>query len=143
MHLTILSRGMRVGALLAMGVFCTSARAVTDGYIDGIYQCTVNLGGNSSVAFMSLNGRKDGKTAYLVAADQPGRNGYSGYGLGLVSGDKFVGNTSFNKRFEFNIGFADGDVAAAGYEQVTLRGTVGVVLAGRAVNARVDCISIW
>ncbi|GAB4396603.1 MAG: hypothetical protein OHK0048_01910 [Rhodoferax sp.] len=120
-----------------------SALAFNDGYIDGIYQCVVTVNGQTSDAFMSLNGRKDGRTVYMVAAVTPNRDAYSGYGLGLVTGNRFVGNTSFNKRFEFTLGFADANVESDGYDQVTLRGTVGVVVSGVATNARVDCKSIW
>lgn len=143
MHLPPYRRRTYAGLLFAIFAPFAPVHAVTDGYIDGIYQCTVALGGKTSLAFMSLNGRQDGKTVYMVAADRPEQDGYSGYGLGLITGNKFAGNTSFNKRFEFTIGYADSNAANQGFEQVTLRGTVGVVVAGRATNARVDCISIW
>lgn len=134
---------MTVGLLVAALVIPAPAHAVNDGYIDGIYQCAVTVKGHTTSAYMSLNGRRDGKTVYMVAADTPTLDGYSGYGLGLVTGNKFTGNTSFNKRFDFTVGFSDANTASTGYEQVTLRGTVGVVVSGGATNAHVDCKSIW
>lgn len=131
---------LRTWAVIAIGSWAGSAAWATtpnDGYIDGIYRCTVALEGRSSEAYLSLNGRRDGKTVYLVTADSPTRDGFSGYGLGLLSGDKFAGNTSFGKRFEFV-------VAPQCEAALTLRGSVGVVgPSGRAVNARLDCLSIW
>ncbi len=129
--------------LLALALVApASALAADDGAIDGIYRCDITLEGKALQAYLSLNGKKDGKTVYMVAADTETRDGFSGYGLGLISGNKFSGNTSFNKRFDFAIGFTDSD--GKGYQGVTLKGSVGVVGAtGKPVNAYIQCKSIW
>lgn len=130
--------GLLALALAAPG----PALAADDGAIDGIYRCDITLEGKALQAYLSLNGKKDGKTIYMVAADTEARDGFSGYGLGLISGSKFSGNTSFNKRFDFAIGFTDSD--GKGYQGVTLKGAVGVTgAAGKPVNAYLQCKSIW
>lgn len=138
------SAGTFIGFLAMACAAIAPAHAANDGYIDGIYQCNIVLEGKTTNAYMSLNGKKDGRTVYLVAADTASRDGYSGYGLGLISGNKFTGNTSFNKRFDFTIGFSETEADSYGYAIVLLKGVVGVVgSAGKPVNARVDCSSIW
>lgn len=139
-------RSLAAMSLLVLGLaggMTGVARAADDGYIDGIYQCEVMLEGKKSSAFLSLNGRKDGKTVYLVHADGRSVSGLYGYGLGLVSGQTFDGNTSFGKRFSFAVEFLDtGD--ADGLETVRLKGSVGMPGSnGKAVNAYVDCKSVW
>lgn len=136
-------RSLAATSLLLWGLAAGGVQAADDGYIDGIYQCEVMLEGKKSSAFLSLNGRKDGKTVYLVHADGQSGSGLYGYGLGLVSGQTFDGNTSFNKRFSLAIEFLDtGD--ADGLETVRLKGTVGMPgSSGKAVNAYVDCKSVW
>jgi hypothetical protein len=114
-----------------------------NGFIDGIYQCSVDLEGQTSTSFMSINGRYDGRTVFLVAAETEVSNGFSGFGLGRVSGDRFSGNTSHGKRFSLTLELIDLDDEGY-YSGVHLKGPVGVIgSAGQAVNAVVDCKTIW
>lgn len=113
------------------------------GAIDGIYACEADVGGVKQQTFVTLNGKRDGKTIYLVSAVAPDRQSLSGFGIGLVSGHTFAGATSDGKKFGFEIGFANLD-ADGNYEGVTLTGKAGLkTLDGKWVNVHLTCKSIW
>lgn len=136
------------GALMA-GAALAPAHATDDepmregGALDGIYQCQATVEGVVQAAYLTLNGKRDGKTIYLIAAHTPERQSIGGYGVGRVTGNKFVGATSDGKKFEFAVSLASSDTDTA-YEAVTLKGKAGVkTLGGVLVNAVLDCNRIW
>jgi hypothetical protein len=113
------------------------------GSVDGIYSCDADVSGSKQATFLTLNGKRDGKTVYLISSFSPDRQSVSGFGMGLVSGRTFSGATSDGKKFSFDIGFnnLDGDGA---YEGVSLTGFAGLKTAeGKWVNAHLVCKSIW
>jgi hypothetical protein len=113
------------------------------GTLDGIYQCKATVDGTVQDTYLTLNGKRDGKSIYLIAAHTPEKQAIGGYGVGRISGKRFVGATSDGKKFDFDIGLGsnDGDTA---YEAVTLKGKAGVkTLAGVLVNADLDCNKLW
>lgn len=127
--------------LLVASIF--PAYAVDSGAIDGLYQCNVNLDGLTTTSFMSVNGKYDGRTVFLIAAENELSNGFSGFGLGRVSGNRFSGNTSYGKRFMLDLELIGLD-AEGYYSGVNLKGRVGVISSkGHATNAVIDCKTIW
>jgi hypothetical protein len=113
------------------------------GTLDGIYQCKATTESSTHDTYLTLNGKSDGKTIYLIAAHTPEPQAIGGYGVGRISGKKFVGSTSDGKKFDFDIalGSSDGDAA---YETVTLKGTAGLkTLANVLVNAHLICHRLW
>lgn len=124
-----------------LGLAALPVHASDNGAIDGLYQCQVSYLNTSETVFLSINGKSDGKTIYLIAATNIG--GIYGFGSGLVSGKTFSGNTSANAAFNFKLSFGDAD-GDQSVDQVSLKGTAGV-LDGfkRAVKASFDCKSIW
>lgn len=113
------------------------------GSIDGIYTCDTDVAGAKQQSFLTINGKRDGKSIYLIAAASPSTNAVGGFGMGLVSGNTFSGATSDGKKFSFQLGFASNDADSA-YENVTLTGKVGVkTRAGQLVNAEFTCKSLW
>lgn len=135
---------MRRTLALAIPLLCLAAapaRASDNGAIDGLYQCQVSYLNTSEAVFLSINGKSDGKTIYLIAATNYG--GIYGFGSGLVSGKTFSGNTSANAAFNFKLSFGDAD-GDQSVDQVSFTGTAGV-LDGfkRAVKATFDCKSVW
>lgn len=128
-------------AITLLGLGALPARASDNGAIDGLYQCQVSYLNTSEAVFLSINGKSDGKTIYLIAATNYG--GVYGFGSGLVSGKTFSGNTSANAAFNFKLSFGDAD-SDQSVDQVSLKGTAGI-LDGfkRAVKANFDCKSVW
>ncbi len=113
------------------------------GAIDGIYQCRVLVSGTTHDTYLTLNGKRDGKSIYLIAAHTPDRQAIGGWGVGRVNGEQFVGSTSAGKKFSFTVGLGSSDTDSA-YETVTLKGKAGVkTLAGLLVNADLDCTRLW
>jgi hypothetical protein len=113
------------------------------GVLDGIYQCKATIDSATHDVYLTLNGKSDGKTIYLVAAHTQEPQAIGGYGVGRISGKKFVGSTSDGKKFDFDItlGSSDGDAA---YETVTLKGTAGIkTLANVLINAHLVCNRLW
>lgn len=136
------------GAFMA-GVALAPVHATEDeparegGSIDGIYQCRAQVEGTFQDAYLTLNGKRDGKSIYLIAAHTPERQSIGGYGIGRVSGSKFVGATSDGKKFDFTVALGSSDSDTA-YETVSLKGKAGVkTLGGVLVNAVLDCNRIW
>ena len=113
------------------------------GAIDGIYQCRVLVSGTTHDTYLTLNGKRDGKSIYLIAAHTPDRQAIGGWGVGRVNGEQFVGSTSAGKKVSFTVGLGSSDTDSA-YETVTLKGKAGVkTLAGLLVNADLDCTRLW
>ena len=113
------------------------------GALDGIYQCKAIVNGVAEDAYLTLNGKSDGKTIFLVAAHMPDRQAFGGFGIGRISGKSFIGATSDGKKFDFNFNLSsdDGDLA---YETVTFKGKAGVKsLTGALVNADLNCNKLW
>lgn len=101
------------------------------------------MAGSKQQTFLTINGKKDGKSIYLIAAATPTANSIAGFGMGLVSGKTFTGATSDGKKFSFQLGFASSDGDAA-YETITLTGKAGVkTRAGQLANAELSCKSLW
>ena len=143
---------LRLGwsGVLALGLCGTAAAdgSAADfetggGAIDGIYQCTVQVSGVTQDTYLTLNGKRDGKTIFLLAAHTPERQAIGGWGVGRVNGEQFVGSTSAGKKFSFTVGLGSSDTDSA-YETVTLKGKAGVkTLAGTLVNAGLTCARLW
>jgi hypothetical protein len=128
-------------AVPLLSLAAPAAQASDNGAIDGLYQCQVSYLNTTEAVFLSVNGKSDGKSIYLIAATNHG--GIYGFGSGLVSGKSFSGNTSANAAFNFTLGFGDQNSDGSA-DQVSLKGTAGV-LDGfkRAVKATFDCKSVW
>lgn len=116
-------------ALLASALLAFSAQAA-NGPIDGIYSCTVSAAGTIVQPYISISGRPDGQSLWVVAAVYPSTSFY-GYGIGTVSGNKFTGSTMFLMPFDFTI------------TGTTLSGTVTALSNGRSIVGSVVCNLIW
>lgn len=113
------------------------------GQVDGVYYCQADLQGRKIPGYISVNGKGNGQTVFIVGAENATEGDLFGYGIGSVSGKKFTGNTSFGKQFSFDITPLDtnGDHVT---DAVQLKGTMGVVNARNiAFNVHLDCRSIF
>lgn len=113
------------------------------GAIDGVYYCQADVLGRKIASYISLNGKGNGQTIFIVGAENATEGDLFGFGIGSVSGKKFTGNTSFGKQFQFDITPVDANSDRT-TDAVQLKGTVGVVNARNvAFNVHLDCRGIF
>lgn len=111
------------------------------GKIDGIYRCTYGLGGKEQSAYVSVNGKRDGQSIFVVADVAENSLGVNGWGAGTVRGDGegglvFAGTTDTQLPFGFTV-----SVAADG--SVTADGLIGMTFKGEDYLGELTCKSIW
>lgn len=119
----------RLALLLALGMLpAGQALAVADGYLDGVYDCTVGTPPVS--ARLAVNSHRDGRLIYLLTplGKHVGPNpAWAGHGAGQAreqGGMEYRGNTASGEPFRLAIGQIEVD-GGAGLEQVTLTGVLG------------------
>jgi hypothetical protein len=111
------------------------------GQVDGIYQCSYEVAGKTLNAYVSVNGKGNGQSIFLIAnlADNSAR--VSGWGIGQVIaveglGYAFVGNTDNQLPFELAIVVNEQGQALA-------EGSVGFDVGGTMMLAEITCRSVW
>lgn len=108
--------------------------AFASGPLDGIYQCTMTGAGQSYSLFMTIHGKSDGQSAFVIAA-VGNSSPFKGFGLGPASSAGFTGTTDSGQTFA---------VAATGSDPVrTLSGSVGVKVNNQPLTATVSCQQIY
>lgn len=113
-----------------------TAQAVPEGYLDGLYECSLSQQGKTRPARLSINSHRDGRLIYILAPTDGGSGG--GHGSGRAVERTFAGTTAAGQPFSLAIGQIEVD-GGAGLEQVTLNGTLGKVPA----QVQLNCRSAW
>lgn len=120
------------------------------GMLDGIYQCGMTFAGYADPArqlYVSLNGKRNGDTIFIIGELDASETGFYGYGMGRVA-DETDGTTyTFSGQTEAGQGFA----ISATYQpddSVRATGSVGVTFTdeqGKPLNlvGQLACTSIW
>lgn len=120
------------------GTFAASATLDNAGWIDGVYECDVTLGGTTERVLVSMNGKADGATIYAVASmkthyeagrttpskpiDQP----FRGYGIGAITGAGYTGTTWNGQPFSFTLlGLAE-STSQKKYDVLRIKGSIGI-----------------
>ena len=111
------------------------------GRIDGIYRCAFQIGAKAQAVYVSVNGKRDGQSIFVVADVTENSAGISGWGAGDVTDDGqggylFGGETDNQLPFAFAV-----QVAADG--SATAQGLVGVSYRGEDLVSQLSCQSIW
>lgn len=111
------------------------------GAIDGIYQCQYMLGSRAYSTFVSVNGKGDGQSIFVIANAADNSLPMSGWGIGQVvnvdgEGYAFVGDTDNQIPFELAVVVDDQGNAVA-------EGTVGFEVQGTKMLVDISCRSIW
>jgi hypothetical protein len=111
------------------------------GSIDGIYRCQYDWGGQAKEVYVSVNGKSDGQSIFVIGNVPENSFAISGWGAGKVlkaaeGGYAFVGKTDNDLPF-----FLAVDVASDG--SATADGSVGVAIKGETIIAQLSCKSIW
>jgi hypothetical protein len=121
-------------ALLAALLGACALPAFAGGPLDGIYQCTVSGAGQSFGLFMTVNGKANGQSFFVIAAI--GNNSpFDGFGYGTATDTAFAGNTNTGNTFA---------LTASGAEPVhKLAGTVGVKVNNQPVTANASCQQVF
>lgn len=111
------------------------------GAIDGIYQCQYPFGNQMFNTFVSVNGKGDGTSIFVIANTADNSLAMSGWGIGQVVnvdglGYAFVGDTDNQIPFELAVVVdAQGNAVA--------EGTVGFDVKGNKMLVDITCRSIW
>lgn len=111
------------------------------GQIDGIYRCTYNFGSKEQSAYVSVNGKRDGQSIFVVADVAENTLGVNGWGAGVARDDGeggyvFAGTTDTQLPFSFVVTVAaDGSASAEGW--------VGMTFKGEDYLGELSCKSIW
>ena len=122
----------------AKGTFASTVALDNGGWIDGVYECDVTLGGTSERFLVSMNGKADGRTIYAVASmksyyeagrttpstpiDQP----FRGYGIGAISGVGYTGTTWNGQQFSFSLLGLEESTSQKKYDVLRIKGTIGI-----------------
>lgn len=111
------------------------------GAIDGIYQCQYLLGSRTYSTFVSVNGKGNGQSIFVIANAADNSLAMSGWGIGQVvnvdgEGYAFVGDTDNQIPFELAVVVDDQGNAVA-------EGTVGFEVQGTKMLVDISCRSIW
>ena len=120
------------------------------GMLDGIYQCGMTFAGYADPArqlYVSLNGKRNGDTIFIIGELDASETGFYGYGMGRVA-DETDGTTyTFSGKTEAGQGFAisasyqpDDSVRATGSGGVTFTDAQGKPL---NLVGQLACTSIW
>lgn len=123
----------------ALALSASSAWAVADGYLDGVYDCTVGTPPVS--ARLAVNRHRDGRLIYLLTPlGKPvgPTPSWAGHGAGQAREQEYQGNTASGQPFRLAIGQIEVD-GGAGLEQVTLSGTLGK----QPAQVPLNCRSAW
>ena len=122
----------------AKGTFASTVALDNGGWIDGVYECDVTLGGTSERFLVSMNGKADGRTIYAVASmksyyeagrttpstpiDQP----FRGYGIGAISGVGYTGTTWNGQQFSFSLLGLEESTSQHKYDVLRIKGSIGI-----------------
>jgi hypothetical protein len=111
------------------------------GKIDGIYQCSYQFGENTLQTYVSVNGKGNGQSIFLIANLAENSMAMSGWGIGQVVdveglGYAFVGDTDNQLPFDLAVVVDEQGQAVA-------EGTVGFDVQGTKMLAEISCRSIW
>lgn len=121
-------------AVLAATLATCTLPAFASGPLDGIYQCTMSGAGQSYSLFMTIHGKSDGQSLFVIAA--VGNNSpFKGFGFGPASSTGFTGTTDSGQSFT---------VTATGSDPArTLSGSVGVKVNNQPVTATANCQQLY
>jgi hypothetical protein len=111
------------------------------GPIDGIYQCSYEFANRTMQTYVSVNGKGNGQSIFLIANMAENSLAMSGWGIGQVVdvdglGYAFIGETNNQLPFELAVVVDDQGQAVA-------EGTVGFDAKGTKMLVDISCSSIW
>jgi hypothetical protein len=111
------------------------------GKIDGIYQCSYPFGEKTLQTYVSVNGKGNGQSIFLIANLAENSMPMSGWGIGQVVdvdglGYAFMGDTDNQLPFELAVVVDEQGQAVA-------EGTVGFDVQGTKMLVDISCRSIW
>jgi hypothetical protein len=108
--------------------------AFASGPLDGIYQCTVSGAGQSYSLFMTVNGKTNSQSFFVIAA--VGNNSpFKGFGYGTATSTAFAGTTDSGESFAMTV--SGNDPARS------MSGNVGVKVNNVPVTASASCLQVY